>query len=209
MPTYVEAHRQAVAAIKAGPGAFPVGITLALQDFQAVDGGEETRDRLRRSIDGPFLEAARGDDFIGVQTYSRVRVGPEGVLGPEPEVELTMMRYEFWPEGLEAAIRYAAAATGVPLIVTENGIATDDDTRRIEYIRRALAGVRRCLADGIPVQGYCYWSIFDNFEWSLGYRPTFGLVAVDRATQQRTTKPSARWLGEVARANGAGIAPSS
>ncbi|MGH2531409.1 MAG: glycoside hydrolase family 1 protein [Thermomicrobiales bacterium] len=202
-PVYIAAHRQAVAAIKAEAGTFPVGMTLALQEYQAVTGGEAERDRIHGEVDGPFLAAARGDDFLGVQTYSRIRVGPEGVLDNEPGVELTMMDYEFWPEALEATIRSAAAETGIPIIVTENGVATEDDTRRVEYIRRALDGVRRCLADGIPVRGYCYWSIFDNFEWMLGYRPTFGLIAVDRATQERTVKPSARWLGEVARANGA------
>jgi beta-glucosidase len=204
-PVYVEAHRQAVAAIKAGAGNFPVGLTLALQEFQAVEGGEATRDRFQAEVNGPFLEAARGDDFLGVQTYSRVRVGAEGVLGPQPGVEVTMMGYEFWPEALESTIRYAWNETGAPIIVTENGLATEDDTRRVEYVRRALAGVRHCLADGIPVQGYCYWSIFDNFEWAMGYRPTFGLIAVDRTTQERTVKPSARWLGEVARANGANL----
>jgi beta-glucosidase len=85
--------------------------------------------------------------------------------------------------------------------VTENGIATDVDDERIEYVEQALSGVLACLADGIDVRGYVYWSLLDNFEWILGYRPTFGLVAVDRATQVRTVKPSARWLGDIARAN--------
>ena len=87
------------------------------------------------------------------------------------------------------------------MLVTENGIATDDDAERIEYVERALSGVLACLADGIDVRGYVYWSLLDNFEWIFGYRPTFGLVAVDRATQARTVKPSARWLGDIARAN--------
>jgi beta-glucosidase len=112
------------------------------------------------------------------------------------------MGYEFWPEALEATIRYTAAATGLPVIVTENGIGTDDDTRRVEYIQRALRGVANCLKDGLEVRGYTYWSALDNYEWMLGYHPTFGLIAVDRATQRRTVKPSARWLGAVARANG-------
>jgi beta-glucosidase len=180
----------------------PVGLTLALTDFQAVKGGEAERDRLADAIDGPFLTAARSDDFLGVQTYTRQRVGPNGPLGPEPGVERTMMGYEFWPEALEGTIRRAWNATGVPILVSENGIATEDDARRVAYVERALAGVARCLAGGIPVLGYCYWSIFDNFEWTFGYRPTFGLVAVDRTTQERRIKPSARWLGEVARANG-------
>ena len=87
------------------------------------------------------------------------------------------------------------------MIVTENGLATDDDTRRIAYIERALQGVINCLNDGLDVRGYTYWSAFDNFEWMQGYRPTFGLIAVDRTTQVRTVKPSARWLGAIARAN--------
>jgi len=105
------------------------------------------------------------------------------------------------PEALEATIRCAASVTGIPVIVTENGIATADDTRRIEYIQRALQGVANCLKDGLDVRGYIYWSALDNFEWMQGYRPTFGLIAVDRETQKRTVKPSARWLGAVARAN--------
>jgi beta-glucosidase len=112
------------------------------------------------------------------------------------------MGYEFWPEALEATIRRAWEVTEqIPILVTENGVAATDDTRRIEYVRRALEGVLRCIDDGIEVQGYTYWSALDNFEWAEGYRPVFGLVAVDRETQERMPKPSARWLGEVARAN--------
>ncbi len=102
------------------------------------------------------------------------------------------MGYEFWPEALEGTIRRVHEVTGgLPVYVTENGIGTDDDEDRIEYVGRALAGVRRCLDDGIDVRGYFYWSLMDNFEWVLGYRPTFGLVAVDRETFVRTSKPSA------------------
>jgi len=196
------AHHRAVEAIKAGPGDFPVGVTLAIQDIQAADGGEAYADQMRREINDAFLEAIRADDFVGVQCYSRQRFGPDGPLPPEEGVELTQMGYEFWPEALEASTRHAISVAGIPVIVTENGIATTDDTRRIEYIKRALRGVANCLNDGLDVRGYTYWSAFDNFEWILGYRPTFGLIAVDRKKQKRTVKPSARWLGGVARANG-------
>ena len=112
------------------------------------------------------------------------------------------MGYEFWPESLEATIRRAWDVTNhTPIIVTENGIAATDDTRRVEYVRRALAGVLACIDDGIDVGGYTYWSLLDNFEWAHGYGPTFGLIGVDRTTQDRTVKPSARWLGAIARAN--------
>ena len=197
----LRAHHQAVEAIKSASGKFPVGITLALQDIQSAEGGEKFAAKMRREINDVFLESLQGDDFVGVQAYSRSRVGPRSFLPPEEGVELTEMHYEFWPEALEANIRDAVSKSGLPVLVTENGIATTDDTRRVEYVRRALQGVSNCLRDGLPVRGYTYWSAFDNFEWGLGYRPTFGLIAVNRETQERTVKPSARWLGSVARAN--------
>ena len=197
----LEAHQRARVALKSGPGDFGVGITLAIPDFQAVPGGEvRCQDAWASSVD-PFLDAARADDFVGVQTYSRVRFGSDGALPPEPGVPVLIMGYELWPEALEATIRRAHARAAVPVFVTENGIGTTDDAQRIAYVRRALDGVVRCLRDGIDVRGYFYWSLLDNFEWLFGYGPQFGLIAVDRATQMRTVKPSARWLGEIARRN--------
>jgi beta-glucosidase len=199
---FIAAHRRAVEAVQAGPGATPVGLTLAMQDMQAVAGGEAARDAERRLMEDVYLEAARGDDYVGVQTYTRFRYGPNGMLPPAPGVRTTQMGYEFWPEALEATIRRATEVTrGVPVLVTENGIGTADDDERIEYVTRALRGVERCLADGIDVRGYVYWSLMDNLEWTFGYRPTFGLVAVDRTTQTRAAKPSAHSLGAIARAN--------
>jgi beta-glucosidase len=207
--TMLEAHRLAIGAIKSSPGDFPVGMTLALPDLQATEGGEVLCNRARAECQDVFLEAAHGDDFIGVQTYSRYRFGPSGPLRPEEANGLTPLGYEFCPEALEVTIRYAAKMTGLPVLVTENGIATQDDARRIEYVRRALQGVARCLDDGVDVRAYCYWSLLDNFEWIDGYRPTYGLVGVDRQTQARTLKPSARWLGAIAQANGLEGADSS
>jgi len=198
--TLVAAHHRGLAAMKSGPGKYPVGVTIAIADDQAV-GADSARDRKRAQIYGPWLAAAAKSDFVGVQTYTRSRVGKDGDLPADPGVELTQMGYEFWPEALEQTVRYAAAQANVPVYVTENGIGTDDDARRIEYIKRALAGVQKCLADGVDVRGYVHWSLLDNFEWIFGYRPTFGLVAVNRDTQARTVKPSARFLGEIARRN--------
>jgi beta-glucosidase len=65
----------------------------------------------------------------------------------------------------------------VPVIVTENGVAIENDSRRVEYIQGALAGLKRCLDDGIDVRGYIHWSLLDNCEWIFGYVPRFGLVA--------------------------------
>jgi beta-glucosidase len=196
----IAAHHRARAAMKSGPRQFPVGVSLALQDEQP-DGPKSRRDRKCAQVYDPWLEAANASDFLGIQTYTRQRVGKGKDLPPESGVELTQMGYEFWPEALEACLRYAAARVRVPIYVTENGVATDDDERRIEYIRRALAGLRNCLADGIDVRGYIHWTLMDNFEWIMGYRPKFGLVAVNRETQERVVKPSARYLGSIARRN--------
>jgi beta-glucosidase len=199
----VDAHRRAVDAIRSAAPGVPVGLTLSMSDFQAVEGGESRRDHFRRSMEDVFLDAVTGDDFLGIQTYSRQRIGPDGALPPEAGVQVLPMGYEYWPDALEATIRRAWDYTrgDVPLLVTENGIGTDDDTQRMAYVRTALEGVGRCLADGIDVRGYTYWSLLDNFEWVFGYGPHFGLVEVDRQTFVRTPKPSAKWFGEIARAN--------
>ncbi len=196
----IAAHHRAIDALKAGPGSYPVGVNVSLQDEQAV-GPNSRRDKKCAEVYDPWLAAASSSDFLGIQTYTRCRVGKKGDLGPEPGVELTQMGYEYWPDALEVCLRYAAARVRVPIYITESGVATADDARRIEYIRHSLDGVLRCLADGIDIRGYIHWSLLDNFEWIYGYRPKFGLIAVDRQTQQRTVKPSAHFLGEIARQN--------
>jgi beta-glucosidase len=199
--TLVAAHRAAVEAIRSAVPGVPVGLTLSMTDYQLADGGEEMLAAVRRDSEDVFLDAVDGDDYVGVQAYTRMLIGPNGWIGPAPGVPTTVMGYEYWPEALEATIRRAWDYTGgrVPILVTENGIGTDDDEQRIAYVRTALDGVLACLADGIDVRGYTYWSLLDNFEWILGYRPRFGLVSVDRETFARTPKPSAHWYAEVAR----------
>jgi beta-glucosidase len=170
-------------------------------DWWAPEGAEEMLARTRHMHEGQFLEASRGDDFVGVQAYSRTRLSADGLpIGPEDGVPVvSSMGYEYWPQALEIAVRHAVDVARVPVYVTENGIGTDDDGERIRYVTAALHGLARCIDDGLDVRGYFYWSLLDNFEWALGYVPRFGLVAVDRATQERTPKPSAQWLGDVAR----------
>lgn len=199
--TIMKSHHAAVNAIKAAGGKFPVGITLALQDIHSVVEDDRFARQMNREINDVYLEDLKGDDYVGVQIYSRALCDDRQFVRPALDAELTQMGYEFWPEALESSIRNAIKVSGLPVIITENGIGIGDDSRRIEYVRRALNGVINCLNDGLDVRGYTYWSAFDNYEWSLGYRPTFGLIAVDRTTQERTVKPSARWLGSIARAN--------
>ena len=202
----VRAHRLAVDALRSGPGSFPVGLTLSMAEMVASEGAESVRDAAREILEDTFLRGTEGDDFVGVQCYTRLRFAPDGsLLGAADGVPVTQMGYEYWPQVTEHTVRRAAAFTGIPVVVTENGIGTEDDRQRIAYMTEALEGVARCAADGVDVRGYFAWSLLDNFEWSLGYGPKFGLVAVDRTTFERRPKPSALWFGATARGNA--IAP--
>ena len=82
-------------------------------------------------------------------------------------------------------------------MVTENGIATEDDSRRVAFIDEATKGIAACIADNIPVIGYCHWSLMDNFEWQKGFSMKFGLIAVDRSTMKRIPKESLFFLGQL------------
>jgi beta-glucosidase len=209
----LEAHRRGRAAIRLHSDA-PVGICLAVPDLQYEDGakpGESGFERESRMNDR-YFELARDDDFIGVQTYTRFRIGPDGPRGPGHEWsdlsrelletdETTQMGYEYYPQALGGAIRRVWKSTGgIPIVVTENGIATAIDEKRIRFMDSAMRETQACIAEGIDVRGYIYWSLLDNFEWAFGYAPTFGLIGVDRETFARRPKPSAYWLGQVARA---------
>ncbi|HEY8059776.1 MAG TPA: family 1 glycosylhydrolase [Acidimicrobiales bacterium] len=194
-------HRRAVEAIKSGPGDAKVGWTLALVDLQPAEGGEARWEQARKGASLDWLEVSRDDDFVGVQTYTRERIGPEGKVDSPEGVPTMQTGWEVYPEALEHTVRMAAEHARVPVLVTENGMATDDDEARIAYTRGALEGLARCVEDGLDVRGYLHWTFLDNFEWTAGFAKTFGLVAFDRETFERTVKPSARWLGEVARAN--------
>jgi beta-glucosidase len=197
----VRAHRLAVEALRAGPGDYPVGLTLSMAEITADEGGESPRDGAEEMLENVFLRATDGDDFVGVQCYTRMHFGPDGLAGNDPAVPLTQMGDERWPQAVEHTVRRAAAISGRPVMVTENGIATDDDTERIAFVSEALESAHRCICEGIDLRGYFVWSLLDNFEWHLGYGPKFGIVTVDPVTFERRPKPSAYWFGEVARAN--------
>jgi beta-glucosidase len=203
------AHRLAVEALRSGPGSFPVGLTLSMAELKAEEGGEVVRDAAEEILENFFLRATEGDDFVGVQCYTRIHFGPEGQAPDDPDVPTTSMGYENWPQVVEYTVRRTAEYTKLPVLVTENGISTDDDAERIEYVSRALEGLLRCIADGVDVSAYFIWSLLDNFEWNDGFRPKFGLVSVDHDTFARTRKPSASWFSEVARSNSIVPVPAS
>jgi len=200
----MRAHVAAKHAMKEVKPELLIGLSLSLHDIQPVEGGEEVAAKEWIEEFTHYIPYIKEDDFFGLQNYTRSLIGADGIM-PVPEgAEVTQMDYEFYPEALEHVIRRAyeefknAGRTDMPIMVTENGLATSDDTRRVAFIEKATDGVAACKADGISVIGYMYWSLMDNFEWQKGYSMTFGMIAVDRATQKRTAKPSLKFLGKLA-----------
>jgi beta-glucosidase len=203
--TLIAAHAAAVGALGAGAGAPKAGICLQLPDFEPARPGdagcEAFTAEIRREMGEIYVEDLPGA-FVGVQYYTRERLDPalprHGAAPPEG-VPLTQMGWEINPDGLGRAIRLAATS-GLPVVITENGIATADDRQRVAYMRDHLAVVAAAIRDGIDIRGFMYWSAFDNFEWNEGYRPRFGMVGIDRDDGlRRDVLPSARAYGELAR----------
>lgn len=195
------AHKAGKAAIKAARGDLPVGVNLALRDEEAVGRPTTLRDSKRAEFYGAWLEIAKSDDFVGVQNYERAIWGPKGPLKPPPNAKRNSGGGEIYPPSLAGAVRYAHAATGAPVLITEHGLGTDDDSLRADFIRASLVDLQQAVVDGVPVKGYLHWSLLDNFEWVFGYARRYGLAAVDRETFRRTPKPSFAVLGEIARRN--------
>ena len=127
----------------------------------------------------------------------------DGVFNHPQGLPVTAMEWEVQPDGLrELLVRvhdeYAASA-GVRLYVTENGAAYDDtvsadgrvhDVERTAFLESHLGAILDAVDEGVPVHGYFYWSLMDNYEWAWGYDKRFGLVRVDYETQERTVKDS-------------------
>ncbi|MCH8817477.1 MAG: glycoside hydrolase family 1 protein [Chloroflexi bacterium] len=152
-------------------------------------------------------------DFIGVNYYFREFISghsknlQEQALGRVARedkryqnAKKSNLDWEIYPKGLYRALM-GLKSYGVPLLVTENGLSTDRDEERWDYIQTHLVEVHRAIRDGAPVVGYLYWSLLDNFEWSLGYRPHFGLIGVEEVTGRRMIKPSAQHYALVCESN--------
>lgn len=198
----MRAHQAARTAMKETCPHLLIGLSLSLHDIQAVNGGEERAAKEWEEEFTHYLPYIKEDDFFGLQNYTRSIIGPDGIQPVPQGAEITQMDYEFYPQALEHVIRRAneefkSAGKEMPILISENGIATSDDTRRIAFIDEATKGVAACIADGIPVIGYCHWSLMDNFEWQKGFSMTFGLIAVVRATMKRIPKESLSFLGNL------------
>lgn len=131
-------------------------------------------------------------DFFGVNYYTRIhmRFNPLKKMGVEmrhSDIDghgLTDMGWEIHPYGLEKVLRYASRLN-VPLIITENGIATKDSQKKIRFMKKHIDVVEHCIEQGLNIRGYFYWSLIDNYEWLQGLDARFGLYRVDFETLER------------------------
>lgn len=199
----MQAHLAARKAMKEVKPSLKIGLSLSLHDIQTVEGGEEMAEKEWADEFTHYLPYLKEDDFFGLQNYTRSRIGADGICPVPKGAETTQMDYEFYPQALSNVLHRVqeeferAGMKKMPIMVTENGIATEDDARRIAFIEEATAGVETCIREGLPVIGYCYWSLLDNFEWQKGFSMTFGLAAVDRSNMERIPKPSLAFLGSL------------
>jgi beta-glucosidase len=173
-------------------------------------------------LDGDEERIAGRSDFLGINYYTRrvvaaAEAGPDRpfpwrVVGPTGDVPRTDESWEVRPESLtDLLVRLHEDYPGTPLVITENGGVFGDapmhdgrvhDVRRTTLLRDHVLAIGKAIEAGADVRGYLHWSLMDNFEWSLGYRPRFGLTHVDYRTGQRTIKDSGRYYAGLIEANG-------
>lgn len=153
-------------------------------------------------------------DFYAFNIYQSMNLSDrDGKKNPKvwPGLPRTALNWPITPECIYWSARFHYERYGLPILISENGMANTDfvmldgkvhDPQRTDFIRRYLLQLERAADEGIPVIGYMYWSILDNFEWAEGYDPRFGLIYVDYRTQERILKDSARDYAEIIRTNG-------
>ncbi len=157
----------------------------------------------------------RALDFIGVNYYFREIIRAKnggnfidrltGEVDREhpfyKSAEKNELKWEIFPEGLRCVVLEASRRYQLPLMITENGICTQDENQRARFIRNHLQVLHSAISEGAEVLGYLYWSLLDNFEWSIGYLPKFGLIAVEPSTLKRAPKSSSAVYAQICQSN--------
>ncbi len=176
------------------------------------DSASDAVKRFAATIDPADWDLMEKPEFIGINVYQGMEVDENA--NPVPRYTgfpITAMDWGVTPEVMHYGPMNLYKRYGLPMYITENGMANHDvvsldgqihDTQRINFLNRYLLELEKCIAEGVPVLGYLQWSFLDNFEWAEGYSRRFGLVYVDYRTCDRTPKDSARWYAKVIETNG-------
>ena len=153
-----------------------------------------------------YLLTKGAHDFLGINYYFHLRFTsgkgffPEIADATNPSRDISDLGWEVYPEGLYDAL--ADLSDGIPIYITECGIASTNDDRRNRFLIAYLSEVYQAIKNGINVKGFFYWSLIDNFEWHRGFDPRFGLIDVDYNTMKRHIRPSALVYTDIIQHNG-------
>tara|TARA_B100000886_G_scaffold6097_1_gene3853 strand:- start:465 stop:1736 length:1272 start_codon:yes stop_codon:yes gene_type:complete len=227
----MSAHKKALKTIKQYNPNAKVGMTHALQEWEDHDENKlkeylkyHLEDKfLEASVDDDFIglqtyTIVRYPKSIFLKIFNAVLLkigivrkfilpriiqifaGRNGAI--TKQTRTTKMGYEYRPEAVLYNLkRLNKKFPDKEIFITENGIATDNDDERIEFVTTVLKDVHKFESDNANVIGYLYWSLLDNFEWDLGYQMNFGLVKVDKDTYERIPHKSAKWFGKISSSN--------
>lgn len=208
---FARAHKKAYIAIhKLVPGA-KVGIAQNTSSFEAYH-KHSFREQLAVGLSDlisnhSFYALTKGyHDFLGLNYYFHHRFNTKSGLIPDridpniQERDVSDLGWEVYPEGLFSVL--TDLSDGLPIYITECGIASTNDDRRTRFLINYLQEVYKAIQVGVRVRGFFYWSLIDNFEWHRGFDPRFGLVEVDYETESRTVRPSALVYKEIIKRNG-------
>lgn len=195
------AHKQAYYLLKHEKPSLKVGMATQLANIQAKRPhnmfDEEITQWMRYFWNWFFLKRTRREqDFIGFNYYFSDYYRLKFPIKPDdPKMPLNDLGWYMEPEGIYPLLLRVWAHYKKPIIITENGVADMKDEYRRWWIEETIVAMERAMSEGVDIRGYLHWSLLDNFEWSAGWWPKFGLVAVDREHgMKRTIRPSAKWF---------------
>jgi beta-glucosidase len=194
------AHRRAYEILKATNPKLHIGIAAQLADMQPTK-PKSILNKLSISLSSWgwnwwFLNRIKHhQDFIGVNYYFTQYQNWLGKIR-NPKVPVSDLGWYMEPSGIARLLTTTWQRYHTPLIITENGVADSSDKQRQWWLEQTMPALEEAITSGVDLRGYLHWSLLDNFEWAYGWWPEFGLVHVDRATVQRSIRPSAYWLAD-------------
>ena len=193
------AHNKTAAAIHAISRRYKVSIAKNSAYVYAGDNALLSRKSasvMQYFADDYFLKkVVKSCDFLGVNYYFSNRVYGYRIHNPDEDV--SDMGWDLSPANIQFALERLYEKYHLPIIITENGLADEEDTHRKWWITQTLIGMQKAIDNGVELQGYLHWSLLDNFEWDKGIWPRFGLAEVDYKTLERRLRPSAAWFGKI------------
>ncbi len=167
-----------------------VGFSLAVIDD--IPSGENSMcSAIREKNYGRWLDIADDADFIGVQNYEKVVWDAAGAAAIPDDAQRNASHAWIDATSLRHCVEYIYARTGKPILISEHGVCTEDDTQRQQFLRDSLVDLSQVFTESIPLLGYIHWTLIDNFEWISGFSLRFGLYSFNKQTFIRHAKPSA------------------